>query len=68
MKNRKKHIHKKFNKIVNKAANSNDTKKYKVSKLSKDKYSYHDFVIVKIEDDTSLADSGAFLQVRYIRE
>jgi len=48
---RKKHIHKKFNKIVTKAVNSDDTRKYKVSKLKKDKYAYHDFVIIKVSED-----------------
>ena len=51
MKNRKKHIHNKFNNMVSKTLKSGDTKKYEVSKLGKDKYSYHDFVITKVEDD-----------------
>ena len=51
MKNHKKHIHNKFNNIVSKTLRSGDTKKYEVSKLGKDKYAYHDFVITKIEDD-----------------
>jgi len=47
---KKKHIHKKFNKIVKNAVNADQTKKFLVSKLSKNKYSYHGFTIIKIEE------------------
>ena len=52
MKNRKKHIHRKFNKIVKTIVASDDTKKYAVSKLSKNKYAYHDFVIIRADDES----------------
>ena len=51
MSKRKKHIHNKFNNIVKTVVAKDTTKKFMVSKLSKNKYEYHDFIINKIEDD-----------------
>jgi len=48
----KRRIHNKFNKIVNKAVNQDDTKKYMVSKAGQNKYSYHSFIVEKIADDS----------------
>ena len=47
----KKHIHNKFNNIVKTVVAKDSTKKFMVSKISKNKYEYHSFTIVKNEDD-----------------
>jgi len=50
MAKRKTHMNRKFNNLVKKVVNEDSTKKYMVSKLSKNKYAYHGFTIIKSDD------------------